>query len=301
MTTGEESPTEPGPSAKRIVVIYHADCVDGFTAAWCARRKFGDTAEYVPAKYGDTPPDVHGANVYVLDFSYPRDVLIGMNVRANTLRVLDHHKTAQAALAGLPFCEFDMECSGARMAWDHFAFGPERVPGLVRYVEDRDLWRWALPFSKEVSAMIGCAPRTFEAWGVLADRIEDEFESVASEGAAILRAQQAYCDAMVRRARTIPWDGVEVPIVNCSPIHVSEIVGALAEQSPHGWAIGWSQGPDGKFHYSLRSRGNGPDVSALAKRFGGGGHRGAAGFSLGGLLVETDDDHTRTMDGSSHA
>lgn len=36
----------------RILVLHHANCADGFTAAWCAWRYFGDDAEYVPVQYG---------------------------------------------------------------------------------------------------------------------------------------------------------------------------------------------------------------------------------------------------------
>ena len=39
-----------------ISVLYHADCPDGFGGAYAAWKKFGDTAEYIPVKYGRTPP-----------------------------------------------------------------------------------------------------------------------------------------------------------------------------------------------------------------------------------------------------
>lgn len=44
-------------------------------------------------------------------------------------------------------------------------------------------------------------------------------------------------------------------------------------------ALGWWQRFDGKFQFSLRSRGD-IDVSEIAKKFGGGGHKNAAGFQL---------------------
>jgi len=294
---------------KQRTVIYHANCVDGFTAAWAAWKKFGDEdTEYVPALYGQPPPDVAGREVLIVDFSYPRDVLLAMapmiagdipplNVlisagadpkiaaaivdptllRAKSLRVLDHHASAQKDLEGLDFCEFDMNRSGAGMTWD--AIQSEGRPWLVNYVEDRDLWRFKLPNSKEVNAAIGMIPReSFEDF----DRYFRDFTAgeFADRGHYILAAQDQYVEKVCQEARKIEFDGSQISIVNCSYVHMSEIVGKLAEQSPHGWAIGWLQRADGKFALSLRSRGNGPDVSRIAKIFGGGGHKGAAGFTL---------------------
>ena len=52
------------------VVIYHADCTDGFGAAYSAWKLLGNRAEYHACKHGTTPPDVKGKNVVVLDFAF---------------------------------------------------------------------------------------------------------------------------------------------------------------------------------------------------------------------------------------
>lgn len=57
------------------IVIYHANCADGFGAAWCFWNKFGDTWDYHPGVYGAEPPDVTGRSVYLVDFSYKREVV----------------------------------------------------------------------------------------------------------------------------------------------------------------------------------------------------------------------------------
>ena len=59
----------------RTICIYHANCADGFTAAWAVRQALGSGVEFVPAGYGDEPPDVDDADVVIVDFSYPRAVL----------------------------------------------------------------------------------------------------------------------------------------------------------------------------------------------------------------------------------
>jgi hypothetical protein len=146
-------------------VIYHHNCIDGFTAAWCAWKVYGDSATYIPAQYNEPAPDVTGDDVLIVDFSYARSTLLAMRESAKSLRVLDHHKTAEEDLRGLDFCLFDMNRSGAGIAWDELKTG-ERPP-LVAYVEDRDLWRFALPDSKIINAFIGSYDFSFDMWCAL--------------------------------------------------------------------------------------------------------------------------------------
>jgi len=58
------------------LVIYHANCMDGVAAAWVAMNALVEPAEFIAAQYGQEPPDVLSKDVYILDFSYKRDVLI---------------------------------------------------------------------------------------------------------------------------------------------------------------------------------------------------------------------------------
>lgn len=258
---------------KRIV-IYHKGCVDGFASAWVAHLVFGDSAEYVAASYGDAPPDVTGAHVAIVDFSYPRAVLLDMKEKALGLVVIDHHKTAQAALDGLDFCVFDMDRSGAGMAWDYF-LRPGQRPWIVDYVQDRDLWRFALPKSKEINGFIRTLPFDFDVWTKASELSRDD---AAIRGAGALAYLEQYVREARHHTRRVTFLGHEgVPMINAVHVGISELVGALAEESPAGFAVGWFEKADGQINYSLRSRGD-FDVSALAKSMGGGGHAKAAGF-----------------------
>jgi hypothetical protein len=265
------------------LVIYHGpDCTDGFTAAWAAWRAFNGNVELVPASYGDPPPDdVAGRDVYVLDFSYSRAELEALAARARSLLVLDHHRTAQAALEGLPFARFDLSRSGAALAWDHFFGGPATGrprPWLVEYVQDRDLWSWQLPQSREVSAYLRSLEMTLAEWNSLAAR--DRVREVAPLGAAILRYQEQLVRSAVTRAGAARLPGVdlEVPCVNATEL-ISEIGNELSRAAP--FAIVWNVSADGSVYYSLSSSASNAkhaDVSAIARELGGGGHRHAAGF-----------------------
>jgi oligoribonuclease NrnB/cAMP/cGMP phosphodiesterase (DHH superfamily) len=255
------------------LVIFHGQCPDGFAAAWACHRLLGDV-ELFEGFHGQPPPEVRDRDVLVLDFAYPRATLLEMHSNAARLRVLDHHKTAADELAGLDFCTFDMERSGAGLAWDVLAPPGTTRPWLVDYVEDRDLWRFDLADSLFVNDAIMVEPYTFEAWDALASR---ELATLVPEGRAIRRKVDAYCRATAANAREVEIDGRAAAIVNAPHVMVSDLLNYIRAERKTEIAIAWWQRADGIHQYSLRSVGD-LDVSAIAKRFGGGGHRNAAGF-----------------------
>jgi oligoribonuclease NrnB/cAMP/cGMP phosphodiesterase (DHH superfamily) len=238
--------------------------------------------------------------VFIVDFSYKRPVMLNLLESAHAVTVLDHHKSAEAELAGLadefaewpagqePEITFDMHKSGARLAWEYL-YGNQLLPGrwmdtdstglslesppwLVRYTEDRDLWLWKLPHSREINAALRSYALTFETWDSLAERGPSEF---VAEGEAILRAEQQTVAAHVRHAREVALGGHVVLAVNATTLQ-SEIAGELAAGRPFG--VCYLDTGDGVRRYSLRSREGGIDVSEIAKQYGGGGHVRAAGF-----------------------
>ncbi len=260
-------PSGGGADGGRPLVLYHGDCPDGFGAAFAAWKRWGADADYRPVSHGDTPPAVIGRRVLVVDFAFPRAVTEALCDEAEDLRVLDHHRSAAAELADLACCTFDMDRSGAVMAWEHLH--RTAVPPLLAYVQDRDLWRNRLPGSAEVSAALSAYPYDFAGWDAL------EIDRLQAEGAILLRFQRQLVDRIAARAQPMEIAGVTVPVVN-SPILQSEIGDRLAQGKP--FAAVWWQGGDGLGRWSLRSTPDGLDVSAIAVRFGGGGHRNAAGF-----------------------
>lgn len=261
------------------VVLYHANCPDGYTAAWAAVQAMPD-AEICPVTHGEPPPFfLDGRDVVIVDFAYPRAVLLDLYERTASLRVIDHHKTAEEDLRGLDFCTFDMQRSGAGLAWDVLCGTPR--PWIIDYVEDRDLWRFHLPDSLDVNAAIMATPQTLEGWSELADM---PLDSVISDGRAIRRHINTYCENLIEAAARQAcgmgvlgsgvWGGV-FPIINAPFTNVSDLLNAMLG-GEGTIAVAWWQRADGKYQWSLR--GNGVDVSAIARAYGGGGHESAAGF-----------------------
>ena len=259
------------------ICIYHKSCADGFGAALAVKVYFDQydkECDFLSAQYGDEAPDVTGLNVVIVDFSYPRETLIKMNEQAESMVVLDHHKTAQANLEGLDFCIFDLGRSGAMMAWEHFHKLSE-TPELIRYIQDRDLWQWELESSKELSSGLQLLPFDFELWQHYLDN--DNLCELKLKGKTVLE----YQDAQIKRAlnkdiEMVTIAGHEVPCINCTHL-ISEIGNELSKGHP--FAAMYFE-TDNKRVYSLRSASDGLDVSAIATQYGGGGHFHAAGFSV---------------------
>lgn len=261
------------------LVLYHKNCQDGLAAALAVRKYLWDNglmkgSKFQTAQYGDNPPDVTGLDVVIVDFSYPRETLMEMKSKAKSLIVIDHHATAQAALDGLDFCIFDMTKSGAVLAWEHF-HPNKSLPRLMAYVQDRDLWEWKLPFSQEVSAAL----RSYKPFLAEQERFLDDnsLAGLISEGAAILRYQKQQIDFVLSQpVQMVEIGGYTVPCINATHL-LSELGNELAKGHP--FAALYFDTND-KRVFSLRSTDDGIDVSEIAKIYGGGGHRNAAGFSI---------------------
>jgi hypothetical protein len=296
---------------RKTMCIYHGNCADGFGAAWVVRKALGSEVEFVAGVYGQEPPDVTGKDVILVDFSYKREVLAEMGRAAHQVLILDHHKTAMDDLAcfdpfdagvrsdradqagnnkelgwetaihvaserGAPRVAacFDMDHSGAMLAWQHFFPGQE-PPQLLRHIEDRDLWLFKLDGTREIQANLFSYPYDFEVWDQL---MAADVQTLRSDGAAIERKHHKDIAELVAvTKRRLVIGGHNVPAASL-PYTLTSDAGALMAQGEPFAACYWDT-PDGRV-FSLRSTDEGLDVSEVAKQYGGGGHRNAAGFRV---------------------
>ena len=281
------------------LVIYHSACPDGFTAAWVAARALGDV-ELFEGRYGEEPPFelAKGRRVYIVDFSYKREKLEALHAvcaqlpDGNELTVLDHHKTAQAELEGLPYCTFDMDRSGAGLTWDHFHPGEPR-PWIVDYVEDRDLWRFRMPDSHALAIFIQSARYGLDEWDLMAQL---DVNDVRKTAYGCMRYLDHYCQKALQQSyqmrvhyESCPSepggpspDGLQYEdaiCVNAQYLGISELLNEALTRGTR-LALGWYlDGRDGQIVVSLRSV-SGMDCSEIARYYGGGGHAQASGFRI---------------------
>jgi hypothetical protein len=306
---------------RRILCLYHYPCPDGIFAALAAatyHRAAGLPLEMVP-NTTFRPATVEGLGltrqdcVYLLDFAGPPGFARELARAAGRCVVLDHHKTSAEDLAGPaaaaaapPSLEvhFDMARSGATIALDYFRPAglapPQRA--LFAYIEDSDLWRWALPGSKAFFA-------GFTALGLDLDArrnpaIFDQLlaltpEAVIAAGEPELARQAAAIAAALGVAHEVALGGAAGAgrgWGRALAVHVgadgaamrSQLGNALAEEAGRRGlravaAVAYEEAgiPEaGAIKVSLRSKGEGEDTTVVAQAYGGGGHRNASSFLI---------------------
>ena len=297
------------------LVIYHANCADGFTAAWAVRQAMD--ANFHAGVHGEAPPDVAGRDVILVDFSYPLAQLVDMAQVARSILVLDHHKSAEAELRsgevkvgtigqaelkaarivrldnlpdareawlhyeetatvldGVVCAFFDMDRSGAGIAWDFFHPGKAR-PALADHVEDRDLWRFALHGTREIQSALFSYPYRFEVWDEL---MQAPVFELYQQGLCIERKHHKDVAELVAVAkRQMVIGHYEVPVASLPYTLASDAGHLMAQGQP--FAACYYDKAGGRV-FSLRSADDGVDVSEVAKLYGGGGHARAAGFTV---------------------
>lgn len=286
------------------IFVYHDPCDDGFAAAWAVHRRWGDAVEYVPTNYGRPTPDFTGKHVLVGDFSWKADAFKAIAASAASVMILDHHKTAEAELKpwrvsgdfsadvieswwdrfpDRPHVSalFNMDKSGARMTWE-FCFPGQPAPWLIRLVEDRDLWRFDLDQTEAFTTFLRSHSYNFDDWSEINDYLEDDVghKLVMKEARGIRRFYEAQVAKLADSFYFKKIAGHAVPSVNCHNQFASDVAHELLRRHPAApFAATWSVSHEST-GFSLRSEDHREDVSEIARRFGGGGHRNAAGFSV---------------------
>lgn len=265
---------------KPIVVLYHAECRDGFTAAWAAWKKFENQANYIPVKLGLPPlPEIKNKNVYTLDFTYPGHYLKKFIKDNKKVVAIDHHISARDYIKTIPEHVFDISHSGAALAFKYFHPG-DTIPKIVKLVEEGDLWRFKSKNVKEILAYLELFDFDFKIWDkliVLGEK-ESNLKEFVKSGLAIISYEDKIIDNIIKNnAYLVIFEGHKIYAINAPRFLRSQIGSILSKKYPP-FSVVW-QRDKSRIEVSLRSNG-GLDVSKIASKFGGGGHHNAAGFSI---------------------
>lgn len=333
------------PETNLPLVLYHANCADGFGAAFAAWKKLGDDgAIYVPVSYdkfkfnvetGELTVDgveyvTTDREVYILDFSFPVSIMEALFSGCSKVIWLDHHKSVFDAyklplnltsntyynaldigITGNHVVLLDNTRSGALIAWEYFHPAGYNVlpPKLIRHLDDYDRWQFKIEGTKEFNkALWSYAPWSFEQWNTMPMLLaEYSLEGYYDEGAAILRAHDQNVQSVIasskRECSLMFFESHEIDnphedgktlsmsrqvvvaglAANC-PKHLASDVGHHLATESGTYGLCWFVDTHGAIECSLRSNGD-FDVSAIAKKFGGGGHKNASGFKLSSIEV----------------
>ncbi len=264
-----------------IKVLYHGNCPDGFGGAYSAWKKLGDTAEYIPVRYGKPiPENLSGAHLYFIDFCYEQADMDSIVAEAASVTVLDHHLGTKAVVENMPEHVFDNDHSGAVIAWNYFHPG-ESVPELLAFVEDDDLFRFKIADTRAVLSYLAVQPYEFELWDELAETLKDAEKREAFLGK--VRTYGEYFELLANFAtehvKMVSFEGHEVAFATAHPFPpMKSLVANLLARKYPPFALVVTAHPEG-FGVSIRGDGS-IDVSEIARKYGGNGHPSSAGFAI---------------------
>jgi len=261
-----------------VLCFYHANCTDGAAAAAVIKRKYPQ-AEFLPMNHGDPiTADPSGKKIFIVDFSFPPEVLEKIRSQATEVHWYDHHKTALPIRDKIGWGTLDLSESGASLTWKQ-EYPGQALPKILAYVKDKDLWEWKLPDSRAVSMdlrnTVGVLNPENDVWKRLIDQLDEStFKKIVERGEYALQAQRLNILSGVKYGFELEFHGHRAFAVNWS-LEASDIGEYIYKEMGYPIAVLFYY--TGKvWSFSLRSPS--VDVSNLAQKYGGGGHPGASGF-----------------------
>lgn len=288
-------------SLKKLVT--HANCPDGTASALIIRHVLPDIevkfVTYGTAEHEQLPAE---PNTLFCDFAPPQN-RIEEFVKAGTM-VLDHHGTAKDLVERFGehgvFADEKEEpgVSGAVLAYQHvwkpLAYqGAQRpsnhpVEGYRRFEVElfakvagvRDTWQ-----KKDDLWVSSCRQaeilRFYPVDMLLGDRqFFDHIPQYEEVGQVLMLRQKNECVAAIRDAYRFMTSKVETRVVVVPTTNTSDVADMIGDEAD--LVIGFRYACEGetqKIHVSTRSRGT-FDCGKFCKRFGGGGHKNAAGCTF---------------------
>lgn len=270
-----------------------------------------------PANYTDNLSDLLLAieeykitDVYIVDFSFTIADLKEIYSRIpGGVTVLDHHESAFRNLVDKNYeiksdsyedfflhsdnCLLDIRVilnndeSGASLCYKHFfykegQYDDSKLPSLIKFVKDYDLYRFKYPETKAINKYLKHMKKGIETFVAAIKMFEDGkiIKRAILKGYTLLEYEEYLEAQLIEQGMTpIILDGITGFCVNAPYAFASSIGNKLAEKSGTFGAV-WYQAVGGQVNFSLRSIGDSCNVSQLAEKFNGGGHKNAAGFTL---------------------
>jgi oligoribonuclease NrnB/cAMP/cGMP phosphodiesterase (DHH superfamily) len=263
------------------LVAYHEGCLDGLAGAWAF---WSDPdfvgAEFLPCKYGDEADleRFRDREVFFVDFSFPWSIMEEICNVSIKVYVLDHHKTTIESLKEHPRLDnwCSTENSGCMLAWE-WLYGTE-APPLFKHIEDRDLWKFEMEDTATIIAAVhSYAPKDLQQFDHI---FKIPIPILIAEGAVLKRKHDISIEYLKKYCRmSYTLGGYTVPVFNVPKEYVSDLCNSVCKEDSGIPFCAAYHDIEGARIFSLRSIGD-FDVSQIAKMYGGGGHKNAAGFTL---------------------
>jgi len=268
-------------------ICFHHNDPDGHASGAIVKYALGDSVTLIESDYDGTPIPwdlvEQAEQVIVTDFSFSVDEMKRL-ADGRELVWIDHHKSAMLEFEGIadewPGIR-DLSEAACVLTWKYFF--PERpVPRAIVLIGDRDIWRWAEkdtgPFNESLYNQDHDANNA-EFWKPLFEDDQAVLSKMIQEGARLREIALRDVDHMMAaRSFEVRFEAYNTLVVNTRG---NGDIGNYGRD--RGYEIVYTYVDEmqvGGLTTIVTLFSNKIDVSVIAKRFGGGGHAGAAGFSF---------------------
>lgn len=299
----------------KFIIFAHSSCTDGLVAAsimkYSLQINYQSEPEVIFVSYGKEKEAISKTNinsetiVYCVDFAFNRETTLELCKKANKVYVLDHHKTACENLEDLKshynfYFTYDVNKSGASIVRDfckqhlnlysHIKLNQKEVLNkVVAMVEDRDLWLFRLPMTREFSEYIFAyvKPNDIDRMTEILFKCKfDQINTICKLGSTIMYYKDQLIEKKLKSYNPIyiNFGSTRMLIINeTQPDLVSSLGNALCKQYNIPVCLYNISGSyDGVINVALsfRSMDHLEPVDSVARLFSGGGHANASGCSV---------------------
>lgn len=286
------------------VAFYHSPCNDGHFSAAVIKTAIPDivliSAEHGKSIAADIASSLSDSEVYILDYSFSREVMTRICERNYKVVLIDHHNNPQVRdletlTAAFPHFEFvfDPNHSGCHLTSKYFYPSTATSPA-IDLVEARDLW---VPAKDRDAFYLAVKNRPIEDLKSLALRFHfnyELFKTLISEGDILYKHRKS--DILRISSKPSLWfkdvtngtPGEVYPIpypakiagFNVPADMVSDVCNRYLQDNFKEQKVCFGfQVVGTRVSVGLRSA-EPFDCSVIARIFGGNGHPQAAGFSI---------------------
>lgn len=270
---------------KKIVVITHKNCPDGFGAAWVAWTLFKNKATYIPEHPGQQTlsytNDLKNKDVYILDISFPAEYIYSLNKITNKLVVIDHHPDSVHLKKDKNYI-YNKKHSAAYLCWEYF-YPNKNIPYFIKLISDNDTGTWELKYSKEFSLYmknklkLSLDEDTFNRASKLINI--KYLKKAVTIGYIYLEYENNIINSIMKIIKFKKWNNFKIMIGNANIPHFGGLIATKISELPNiDFGVVYRILDTNKYLYTMRSRKKKVNLNLIAKKYGGGGHSGAASF-----------------------
>lgn len=283
-------------------IIYHKNCIDGFTGLFLFMRtkyRIDNPIIYpdVPSS-SDIPPKIENKNIICIDVAYKPEIIKEMNKKCNKLLFIDHHISIINDITDMDLDKtkiiYDINKSGASLVWDYFY--KDEIPRFVKYIEQNDIGKWDDPHVKdfisalEVKFKFALHKNNLNKMNKL---FSDSYVDVLlTKGRTYNEYKKFQLNKSVYNCNFLMFPSkkymekynfdkqYKICLTDYKNPNISEVGNYISKNIDDiDFCLLWSYNVKRQiWNFFLRSYKT--DIDDVAKKFGGGGHKLAAGFKL---------------------